>query len=101
MGKYKNSNNRSCKRNKLQEKSPDNEWWDEAFRQAIKQKHTPRMKHLQQKRTANQEHYKEKIKAANKICKKKQVWNKKIMQIDEANKRYERNEGKKRINKRS
>ena len=53
MGKYKIRNNRICKRNKLQEKSPKNEWWDEECKQASKQKNVARMKCLEQKTRAN------------------------------------------------
>jgi len=47
MRKYKNSNNISAKEIiQLQEKSPNNEWWAEMCRQAIKQKIITRMKCL-------------------------------------------------------
>jgi len=93
MRKYKNSNKTESANEiiQLQEKSPNNEWWDEKCRQAIKQKNITRMTCLWQKTRANKEHYKEKRKEANKVHKQKnKLWlNNKIMQTAEANKRNE------------
>jgi hypothetical protein len=47
MRKYRTAITESAKEIiQLQEKSPNNEWWDEKCRQAIKQKNITRMKSL-------------------------------------------------------
>jgi hypothetical protein len=49
------------------------EWWDEEWRQAIKQKNIVKMKCFQQQSWENQEYYKERVKKQIKYVNKKQI----------------------------
>ena len=75
----------------LQTRITRNKWWDDEYKDAIKEKNIARGKCSQRRTRATQEKYDKKRNIATKICrnKKKQWLNNKIKEIEEAHRKNE------------